>query len=117
MAGIYKRGKIYYALYYVGGKKKRISLQTGSLQISVLKDYGAVGDINLRYFDKNGELISSDLNERVIGLSLEELKKTKHVVGVAGGKAKLKAIRGALVGGLINVLITDHVTAGKLLQS
>ena len=51
------------------------------------------------------------------GLSLEELKKIGHVVGVVGGKAKFKAIRAALIGSLIDVLITDHITAEKLLQS
>ena len=34
MAGLFRRGKTYYALYYVGGTKKRISLQTASLQIA-----------------------------------------------------------------------------------
>ncbi len=34
MAGIYKRGKTYYALFYVGGQKQRISLQTDSLQVA-----------------------------------------------------------------------------------
>ena len=103
-------------------KPTMLSLGFGSslasfLLMAVLKDSGAVGDINLRYFDKNGNLISSDLNERIIGLNLEELKKIGHVVGVVGGKAKFKAIRAALIGSLIDVLITDHITAEKLLQS
>lgn len=34
MAGLYKRGKKYYAIYYVGCSKKRVSLNTGSLQIA-----------------------------------------------------------------------------------
>lgn len=34
MAGLFKRGKTYYAMYYVGGHKHRASLQTDSLQIA-----------------------------------------------------------------------------------
>jgi DNA-binding transcriptional regulator LsrR (DeoR family) len=77
---------------------------------------GAVGSINLRYFDAAGKRIPSELDKAVIGLTLEELKKIPHVVGVAGGSAKLKPIRAALEAKLINVLVTDHVTAQELLK-
>lgn len=40
----------------------------------------------------------------------------KRAIGIAGGKQKLNAIRGALQGRLMNVLITDHFTAQHLLQ-
>ena len=33
---------------------------------------------------------------------------------MAGGARKYAAIRGALLGGWVNVLITDHVTAERL---
>ena len=101
-------------------RRESILVKEGSIvtwsELAALKKMGAVGDINLRYFDKTGKLIDSDLNKRVIGLTLEELKETGLVVGVAGGKAKLKAISGALAGNLLDVLITDHITAQKLLQ-
>jgi DNA-binding transcriptional regulator LsrR (DeoR family) len=51
----------------------------------------------------------------VIGVTLEELKQTPRVIGVAGGKRKVDAIRACLTGGLINVLITDKFTAERLL--
>ena len=47
-------------------------------------------------------------------MDLAELAKVKRVVGVAGGRRKLAAIRGALVGRLINVLITDVHAAEQL---
>ncbi|MCL2661421.1 MAG: sugar-binding transcriptional regulator [Acidobacteriaceae bacterium] len=77
---------------------------------------GAVGSINLRYFDKNGRIVASEINERVIGLTLDELKKIHRVVGVAGGSGKLPAIRAAVQARLIDVLITDHLTAKALLS-
>jgi len=82
-----------------------------------LKQHGAVGSINLRYFDEHGNTVSSEFDRVVIGLTLEELKKIYRVVGIAGGLAKLEAIVAALKGRLINVLVTDHLTAVKLLEA
>jgi DNA-binding transcriptional regulator LsrR (DeoR family) len=47
----------------------------------------------------------------------EQLRATDRCVGVAGGRRKFDAIRGALLGGWINVLITDLVTAEHLLSA
>jgi len=78
---------------------------------------GAVGDIGLRYYDIHGTLVHSPLNERVIGIWLEELRKIKRVIGVAGGVEKTNAILGAINGKLINTLITDTETARELLHA
>jgi DNA-binding transcriptional regulator LsrR (DeoR family) len=86
-------------------------------ELEMLREAGAVGDICLRFFDKAGIPVETSLNERVIGMTLEQLRKVKRAVGIAGGPRKLNAIRGALTGKLINVLITDSLTAKKLLRS
>jgi DNA-binding transcriptional regulator LsrR (DeoR family) len=86
-------------------------------ELRLLREAGAVGDICLRFFDKSGNPVLTPLNNRVIGIQLEQLRKVKRAVGIAGGPRKLNAIRGALVGHLINVLITDCFTARKLLQN
>ena len=72
---------------------------------------GAVGDIRLRLFDIDGRPIESQVNERVIAVSLEQLARVDRLIGVAGGPRKYEAIRAALRGRLVNVLITHHVTA------
>jgi len=51
----------------------------------------------------------------VIAVSLEQLARVDRLIGVAGGPRKYEAIRAALRGRLVNVLITDHVTAERLL--
>ena len=86
-------------------------------ELTGLMKRGAVGDINLRYFDRCGRPVRSDLDERVVGLTLPEIQGIRHVVGVAGGAAKLEAIRGALEGKLIHALVTDQITAERLLLS
>jgi len=77
---------------------------------------GAVGDIALRYYDARGQGIKSDIDRRIIGITLEQLKQVPKVVGVSGGPDKLAALQAALKGGLIGVLITDSITADKLLE-
>jgi DNA-binding transcriptional regulator LsrR (DeoR family) len=85
-------------------------------ELDLLLQKGAVGDIALRFFNKHGQLIDSEIDHRVIGISLEQLQNISRVVGVAGGKEKTSTILGALRGKLINVLITDHLTARALFR-
>lgn len=80
-----------------------------------LKQNGAVGDLNLRFFDENGKIVQSNFDQRVIGLTLDEIQRIERVVGVAGGAAKVSAIRGALAGKLVDVLVTDQITAQQVL--
>jgi len=82
-----------------------------------LQKLGAVGDICFRFFNAEGEPVKSPLMKRVIGIDLVKLRTCKRVVGVAGGPQKIQAILGALRGGLIDVLITDHRTATTLAES
>ena len=81
-----------------------------------LSRQGAVGDICFPYYDAEGASIRSSLMQRVIGIEPASLPKTHRVVGVAGGRRKLRAILTALRGGWINVLITDQRTAANLLS-
>lgn len=86
-------------------------------ELTALKQAGAVGDICLRFFDADGKPVANSSNDRVMGMSLEQLKNTRRSVGIAGGQRKIPAIRGALHGGWINVLITDRFTAAGLLDT
>jgi len=83
-------------------------------ELHALGQRGAVGDVCLRFFNAGGEPIASDFDRRVIGVRLEQLKLVDRCVGVAGGERKHQAIHAALLGGWLNVLITDHVTADYL---
>ncbi len=84
-------------------------------EIEDIRKRGAVGDITLRFFDRHGVLVPSDVDQRVVGLNLDEIRRIENVVGVAGGLGKVEAIHGALAGKLIKVLITDNVTAQELI--
>jgi len=83
-------------------------------ELQDLAKRGAVGDISLQFFDRSGAPVHGPHDDRVIAVTLEELKKTPRVIGVAGGERKVEAIRACLKGGYINVLVTDKFTAEKL---
>ena len=83
-------------------------------ELELLRQEKAVGDILLRFFDQNGNLVETGLEKRVISMSLDQLSKVSRAVGVAGGSRKYSAILGALRGHWINVLVTDHFTANRL---
>jgi len=80
-----------------------------------LRDAGAVGAICGRFFDANGQECWHELDDRTIGLTLDELRRIKHKIGVGVGQDKADGIFGALKGKLLNVLVTDEETATRLL--
>ncbi|OWW04164.1 DNA-binding transcriptional regulator [Rhizobium sp. R72] len=87
-----------------------------SRELADLAEAGAVGDISLRFFDKDGKPVKTPLDERVIGLPLEELERVDRVIALAGGSKKTAAIAGALRVGVIDTLVTDKFTAQRLID-
>jgi DNA-binding transcriptional regulator LsrR (DeoR family) len=86
-------------------------------ELDTLRHHGAVGDISLRFFDLEGKPVITPLDDRVISIRLDQLKKVRRSVGIAGGQRKHLAIKSALLGGWINVLITDRFTAEYLISA
>ncbi|MBB4504339.1 MULTISPECIES: sugar-binding transcriptional regulator [Rhizobium] len=87
-----------------------------SRELSDLAEAGAVGDISLRFFDKDGKPVKTPLDDRVIGLPLEDLERVDRVIALAGGSKKTDAIAGALRVGVIDMLVTDKFTAQRLIN-
>jgi DNA-binding transcriptional regulator LsrR (DeoR family) len=87
-----------------------------SRELADLADAGAVGDISLRFFDAQGQAVKTPLDDRVMGISLDDLAKVDRVIALAGGEKKTIAIAGALRIGIIDTLVTDKFTAQKLID-
>ena len=85
-------------------------------ELEMLLEKGAVVDICLRFIYEQGNFVQSEINDRVISSSLDELKALDNVVGGAGGPDKVHIIRAALLGGYITHLITDQLTGAQLLE-
>ena len=81
-----------------------------------LEMQGAVGDILMHFIDKDGNLVHSDIEDKLISTSLNKVKSFGNVIGVAAGKNKIAAINASLKGGYINTLITDENTAKELIK-
>ncbi len=84
-------------------------------QVSELRAQGAVGETCGQHFDIEGRT-DFDMNNRVVALSLADLKNIPHVIAVACGLQKRQSVLGALRGRYVNVLATDDVTADAVLK-
>lgn len=85
-------------------------------ELEAVKEAGGVGDIGLRFFDQDGQQVRTPLDDRVIGMTLDELSKIDRVIALAGGHSKTLAIHGALKAGVIDILVTDKFTAERLTE-
>lgn len=83
-------------------------------EIACLTEQGAVGDLVARYYRLDGTPVTGALDDRVIAVDLEILRKIPHVIGVALGEKKRQAILGALRGRYLDVMVTDESTAAWL---
>lgn len=95
-------------------------IKTGSFSLEEFKyldSLGVVGDVNLIFINENGKHVPNRIDERIVRISPDRLKKVKNVIGVAFGRRKLKVILGALRGSLINILFTDEETAENIINS
>ena len=80
-------------------------------------DGDAVGVLAARFIDAWGQPVAGTLDDRVIGLSLDDLLRIDLRICVAGGFDKVPAILAALRRGYANVLVTDAATARGILRA
>jgi DNA-binding transcriptional regulator LsrR (DeoR family) len=83
----------------------------GPEEVERLRAEGAVGDVIAYLFDADGTVVESGLEDRMVAIGLDDLLRVPRRVGVAAGIEKAAAIRGALRGGFVNVLVTDSSVA------
>ena len=76
---------------------------------------GAVGDVCARFYDLSGREVSSVVADRVLAVTLDDLRAIPVVAGVAAGAEKALGILGALHGRIIDVLICDQAAARSIL--
>lgn len=104
----------------IGGVDSNATLLTnGTLNHSdvlLLSMQGAVGDMLCHFIDKDGNVIQSSLERKLMSTPLEQLKEMNNSIGVAGGSTKSEAILAALKGNYLDVLITDETTATNVLR-
>ena len=93
--------------------------KSGYAPAEVVEHYvgaGALGVIIGRFIGAEGEPIPGDLDHRMIGITLDELRSVPVRICLAGGPAKREPIRATLIGGYATHFVTDSETAQKLLD-
>jgi DNA-binding transcriptional regulator LsrR (DeoR family) len=83
-----------------------------SLEIS---HKGSVGHSCGIHFDLEGNTFPTMLNERIVGITIDDLRRIPEVILAACGTVKANAILGALRSGLFHVLAIDEAAALKIL--
>ncbi|GMA09324.1 DeoR family transcriptional regulator [Tetragenococcus halophilus subsp. flandriensis] len=83
--------------------------------IENLKENKVIGDINSRFFGEDGKEADVNINQQVMGISLEEIKKIPTVMAIAYENSKFDAIEVAVKHKLFNVLVTTDEIAKRLL--
>lgn len=110
-----------YKLVGIGGLSETATVVAqgylSSSEIDPLRRSGARGDILCRFYDRNGQDINIPLHDRVVGVTLEQLRQSEKVIAAAGGPSKTGPILSALRGEIIDILVTDEPTALALLDA
>ncbi len=82
-------------------------------QINKILEVGAVSEAFGFYFNSEGEIVYSTTS---VGLTLADLKNIDKVIVVAGGTEKAKAIMAAVSPEYQDILITDEITARRIIK-
>ncbi|MDX3929554.1 MAG: sugar-binding transcriptional regulator [Shinella sp.] len=78
---------------------------------------GAVGDLLFHFFDKNGELIEHPINDRVMSVDVDRIRRAPLRILASGGAEKADAMIAAMQLVRPTVLITDEESARAMLRS
>lgn len=76
---------------------------------------GAVGEICGHYFDRHGNECETGYWDRVLAISLEDLRRVPDVVAVTSGADRAEAVHAAIAGHLINSLVIDEAGASAVI--
>ncbi len=92
--------------------------RSGFVSAATVRRYvaaGAQAAVIGRFIGAGGKAVAGELDGRMVGITLDELRSVPVRICVAGGPAKRAAIQAALAGGCATHLVTDAETALMLL--
>jgi DNA-binding transcriptional regulator LsrR (DeoR family) len=81
-----------------------------------LLDAGVRADTSTVLLGRSGEVLTTPLSRRMIGITGEQLRRIPEVVAVAGGVDKAEAVGVVLRAGFVTTLITNATVAHQLLK-
>jgi DNA-binding transcriptional regulator LsrR (DeoR family) len=81
-----------------------------------LQAAGAVGDLLFHFLDSAGELVDHPINARIMSADMAAIRRAKTRVIASGGADKIDILRASLAFVRPTVLVTDELTAARLLE-
>jgi len=107
------------AMVGIGALEESAWIERGVItpsDLELLRQAGASGEMVGRFFDHNGQECDTPYRERVISISLSELKNVPEVIAVTNGAVRSQAILAARYGNLIKSLVIDDLGARAVLE-
>jgi len=83
--------------------------------LDALMNSGAIGDVFSYFLDAQGELVRTELYDRLITIGIDQIRRIPTSVGVATGANKATAVVAAAKGGFVNTLVIDRELADAIL--
>ncbi|EKF18704.1 sugar-binding transcriptional regulator [Nitratireductor pacificus] len=80
-----------------------------------LSGEGAVGDILYHFYDRDGALVNHPINDRVMSVDVDRLRRARMRILTSGGADKIDALIGAMKLVEPTVFITDEESARQVL--
>jgi deoxyribonucleoside regulator len=94
-------------------------VRTGLLspgELARLREQGATGVICGRLIDAEGRAVAADIEDRMIGVTLQQMRGKDMSLLVASGKNRARSARAAMLGGYATHLATSASIARTLLE-
>ena len=92
------------------------AMQLSEEEAAQLAGQRPAGDICGRYYDLLGNVLGAPVAERVIGITLDQLREVPEVIGLAGGVEKAPGVVGALRTGVFGGIVLDEDLARAVLN-
>lgn len=108
------------ALVGLGTLENSVFVERGTLDEAMVRDLrraGAVGEVCGRFLDARGQECATAWRDRVIGVTLPQLRRIPQVVAIVSGADRTSALLAGIAGGLIKSLVIDELGADALLGS
>jgi DNA-binding transcriptional regulator LsrR (DeoR family) len=83
---------------------------------TALSRLGVCADISGVFVDADGRPVETELGERMIGITAEQMREIPEVICIPYGMAKVRAVRAAVRSGLVGGLVTHTALAEALLS-
>jgi DNA-binding transcriptional regulator LsrR (DeoR family) len=84
---------------------------------SRLADMGVCADVSGVLIDEAGAPVHTELTDRTIGITYDQMRDVPEVIGVVYGLSKVRAVLAAVRGGLVNGLVTHSTLARALIEA